>query len=184
MVKGHPTVTDRLHSADEAVFRFVADWETPVLDATLPKLSEAANYSRLWILTSVVLGVFGGERGRRVAVSGLAAVGVTSALTNIFLKAATRRARPQTEVPGERRLDHPGSSSFPSGHTASAAAFSGVVGRELPALWIPLNLAAGAVGLSRVYTGVHYPGDVVVGWIVGKGVAAATRSVARRFFET
>jgi diacylglycerol kinase family enzyme len=72
-----------------------------------------------------------------------------------------------------RRL--PTSTSFPSGHTASAAAFATAVGMELPRLRWPLAAAASAVGFSRVYTGVHYPGDVLAGAALGIGVATATR---------
>jgi undecaprenyl-diphosphatase len=50
----------------------------------------------------------------------------------------------------------------------------------LPKLRLPLRVAAGVVSFSRVYTGVHYPGDVVVGATVGALVGRATSKVARR----
>ncbi|HEY6627494.1 MAG TPA: phosphatase PAP2 family protein [Acidimicrobiia bacterium] len=176
-----PNTVDLLLDLDETIFRQVADWKSPILDGTLPSLSEIASYSRIWIGVSLGLTAFGGAKGRRSAVLGMAAIGVTSALTNIALKGVTNRKRPQREVPAARRLVHPESTSFPSGHTASAAAFSGVVGREMPGLWLPLNALAGLVGFSRIYTGVHYPGDVLAGWLVGKLVAAMVRWVSRRF---
>ena len=83
-------------------------------------------------------------------------------------------------VPEARRLSQPGSSSFPSGHTASAAAFSGVVGRQLPGLRLPINVLAATVGFSRTYTGVHYPGDVAAGWLLGKGIAAIVVRISAR----
>jgi len=61
----------------------------------------------------------------------------------------------------------PTSTSFPSGHSASAAAFAVAVGDVVPALRVPLTAAAGTVAFSRVYTGVHYPGDVLVGVVTG-----------------
>ena len=127
---------------------------------------------------AAVLAVFGGPKGRRTAAEGLAAVGVTSFLANVVLKGVTRRHRPTDPVPADRSLPKPESSSFPSGHTASAAAFSGVVGRAYPRLWLPLNALAATIGFSRVYTGVHYPGDVLAGWLLGKGVASVTLRVA------
>ncbi len=173
------TAADFLLDLDESTFRQIAAWKSPVFDRTLPNLSEAASYSRIWLGASLALAAFGGARGRRSAVLGMTAVGVTSALTNVALKGMTSRPRPRGEVPAARRLDHPESTSFPSGHTASAAAFSGVVGQEMPGLWLPLNALAGLVGFSRVYTGVHYPGDVLVGWMVGKTVAGLVRLTAR-----
>lgn len=171
---------ERLYDLDEAVFAEVADWPSPALDRLLPALSEAANYSRLWMVSAAGMAMFGGRRGRQTAITGMVAVGVTSALANIVAKGLTRRGRPTAEVPESRRLEHPESSSFPSGHTASAAAFSGVVGHEIPALWLPVNALAATVGFSRIYTGVHYPGDVVAGWILGKTVAFVVLKGAKR----
>jgi undecaprenyl-diphosphatase len=62
----------------------------------------------------------------------------------------------------------PDSTSFPSGHTASAFAFAEGVGRVIPALGLPLRVAAVAVGYSRVHVGVHYPGDVAAGALIGR----------------
>lgn len=181
MADQHPdAVIGRLVALDEAVFSAVASWEAPALDDTMPVLSEVANHSKLWMGTSLLLAAFGGTRGRRTAIEGMAAVGITSALANLVLKGLTRRTRPGSPVPEERRLEQPTSTSFPSGHTASAAAFSGVVGIRIPVLWAPINLLAAAVGFSRVYTGVHYPGDVVAGWAVGRVVAHLVLAVSRR----
>jgi len=73
----------------------------------------------------------------------------------------------------------PSSSSFPSGHSASAFAFAAAVGDTVPPLALPLRLLAGAVAYSRVHTGVHYPGDVVVGSLIGAGVGDMTATVGR-----
>ena len=129
---------------------------------------------------AALLAIFGGAKGRRTAIEGMVAIGVNSFVVNIPLKSAVRRKRPTDEVPEERRLVKPESYSFPSGHTASAAAFSGVVGRAYPKLWLPINALAAMVGFSRVYTGVHFPGDVLGGWIVGRGVAFVVNRVAIR----
>jgi undecaprenyl-diphosphatase len=72
----------------------------------------------------------------------------------------------------------PRSTSFPSGHAASAFAFATGVGSDMPALSLPLHAAAAVVAYSRVHTGVHYPGDVVVGSVTGAAlgqVAVALR---------
>jgi undecaprenyl-diphosphatase len=74
----------------------------------------------------------------------------------------------------------PSSSSFPSGHSASAFAFATAVGGEIPALAPVLVPMAATVAYSRVHTGVHYPSDVAAGFVVG--VACGT--VARRLRRT
>lgn len=169
-----------LHELDVNIFESVAEFHAPGLDQVIPALSNAANYSRLWIASSAVIAIAGGVRGRRAAVMGLAAIGVTSFVANAVVKPVARRRRPQSPVPEERRLVQPKSTSFPSGHTASAAAFSGIVGSEMPILRVPLDALALSVGFSRVYTGVHYPGDVLAGWILGHAVGIALRETAVR----
>jgi undecaprenyl-diphosphatase len=61
----------------------------------------------------------------------------------------------------------PGSTSFPSGHSAAAFAFTTGVCEEMPALAPVLVPIAGAVAYSRVHTGVHYPSDVAAGAVIG-----------------
>lgn len=175
------SIRGRLHALDVGVFERVADFHAPALDRALPRLSEAASYSRLWIAISLLLAACGSRRWRRTAIAAMTAVAATSAIANVAVKLTVRRRRPDLEVPRGRRLKQPGSSSFPSGHAASAAAFSGVIGREIPQMWLPVNALAGTVAFSRVYTGVHYPGDVIAGWLLGKSVAGVARRLLHRF---
>ncbi len=74
----------------------------------------------------------------------------------------------------------PRSSSFPSGHTAAAIAFATGVGHVSPAAAVPLHGLAALVGYSRVHTGVHFPGDVIVGALLGGVLAEATVHVVER----
>ncbi len=68
----------------------------------------------------------------------------------------------------------PASSSFPSGHSAAAFAFATGVASVLPVAAMPLRGLAALVAYSRVHTGVHYPGDVIVGALLGTALAQAT----------
>ena len=73
----------------------------------------------------------------------------------------------------------PESHSYPSGHAASAFAFSTAVGATVPQLDTVLRLLATTVAYSRVHTGVHYPGDVIAGAAIGAGVGTVVRHLAR-----
>ena len=144
-------------------------------------LGDAANYSRLWISIAAILAVFGGSRGRRAAGDGMTAVALAAAVANGPAKLLVRRPRPGSDAdPALIRM--PRSSSFPSGHSASAFAFATAASIEMPLLWPLLYPLAGAVAYSRVHTGVHYPSDVAAGAVIGVGSAALVhrRRVAAR----
>ena len=167
---------------DRAVYGAIANTPTPTIDEPLRRLSNLAGRSKLWLGVAGVLFGLGGPTGRRVAVTGVVAVGVTSAVVNLPIKFAARRARPDRDtagVPGQRRVPMPETTSFPSGHSASGFAFAGAVGASLPGLAVPLRGLAALVAYSRVHTGVHYPGDVLVGSLLGTTIGQATAVAAR-----
>ena len=173
-----------LASIDRAVYTAIARTETPSLDRAMRRLSSAADYSKLSLTAAGALTLCGGSRGRGAAVSGLASVAVTATVVNTLIKPLGRRRRPDQaaeDIPLERRGRMPSSRSFPSGHTAAAVAFAHGVSRVMPWAGVPLHALAAAVGYSRVHTGVHYPGDVLAGAVLGSMIADATAgSVERR----
>ena len=176
----HVAIRRELGRADRAVYRAVADFSTPVLDVPLRRISDFANHSKPWFLVAGALAVFGGTPERVAALSGVGAIGLTSFVVNQPMKLARRRERPDRPllgVPESRWVLMPTSTSFPSGHSASAAAFAVAVGHLLPWTRWPLRTAAAAVAFSRVYTGVHYPGDVIIGAAVGALIGTATARV-------
>jgi len=159
---------------DTAVYAAVAGTETPALDAAMRELSRAADHSKLWIGAAAGLAVFGGAGGRHAATRGLVSLGFASAFANLVAKPLTVRRRPERqelEVLARRHVPMPRSSSFPSGHTASAFAFATGAGVAQPALSAPLRALATLVGYSRVHTGVHYPADVLAGAFIGVSAA-------------
>jgi len=178
------TVLREFDLIDRALYGAVAATETPSLDHAMRRLSCAADYSKLSMTAAAVLACCGGARGRQAALCGLASVATTATVVNVAVKPLSRRRRPDRtagEVPVDRHVRMPGSRSFPSGHTAAAVAFAGGVGRVLPAAGIPLHALAALVGYSRVHTGVHYPGDVIGGALLGAMISDVTAGwVARR----
>jgi membrane-associated phospholipid phosphatase len=172
-----------LGAVDRAVYEAVARTPTATLDGPVRQLSGAADKSRLWLGIAAAVALVGGDRGRRAALEGVVAIAVTSATVNLGVKPVARRRRPDRAQPArfeDRHVPMPRSASFPSGHAASAFAFAYAVGRHLPALAVPIRLLATAVAYSRIHTGVHYPGDVVIGSVTGAGTAAMVAAVADR----
>jgi len=173
----------RLGSYDRAVYGSVAGLSTQLLDAPLREISDFANHSKPWLLVAGSLALLGGRPGRRGAITGLAAIGTASLLVNQPMKIAGARPRPDWDalrVPHPRRVRMPSSTSFPSGHSASAAAFAVAVGDLLPEYRLPLRVAASIVAFSRVYTGVHFPSDVLVGAAAGALVGRLASRAMRR----
>lgn len=105
------------------------------------------------------------------------AIAGASASANLIGKRLFPRRRPAAEeVPIRRRLiKRPTSSSFPSGHSASAAAFATAVAMEAPSAGVFVGGLAALVAYSRVHTGVHWPSDAGAGALIGAGAAMATR---------
>jgi undecaprenyl-diphosphatase len=190
---GHPLAArtsgllHRLGALDRTAYVAVARLSTPALDVPLSRLSHFANHSKPWFAVAGLLAAFGGPTGRRAALTGVAAIGAASLVVNQPMKLAGNRARPDRaghEVPEARWVTMPTSTSFPSGHSASALAFAVAVGDVVPALRWPLRAAGSTVAFSRVYTGVHYPGDVLVGAatgaVLGRLVSRLGERVAQR----
>jgi YegS/Rv2252/BmrU family lipid kinase len=175
--------------ADARLFHRLVGLRSPGLDHAMWSVSRAANRGALWLSIAGLLAKFGGRRGRRAAARGAVAIGITSAVVNGPLKLVSRRRRPEVALHLPRRglIATPRSSSFPSGHAASAAAFATAVAAEYPRMAVPIAPLAALVAYSRVHTGVHYPGDVVAGAAVGaaSGIVAGrvVRAVERRLEE-
>jgi membrane-associated phospholipid phosphatase len=166
-------VRRELEALDVAVYAAIAASPTPTLDRSFSALSRAADHSKLWFAAAGVLAA-SGARGRRAAASGLASVLVTSSVVNLALKPLGARRRPDRalhRVPVARHVDMPRSTSFPSGHSASAFAFAAGVGKVHPPAGIPLHAVAALVAYSRVHTGVHYPIDAIAGAVLGGALA-------------
>ena len=169
---------------DVAVYAAIAATPTPAMDAALRRLSRAADHSKLWIACSALSAAFGGERGRRAAAAGLASIAVTSAVVNLVLKQLGNRRRPDRgayAVPVTRQVDMPSSTSWPSGHAASAFAFTTGFGGVWPEAGIPLSVIASLVAYSRVHTGVHYPSDAIAGALSGMALAQLVVAGSRRW---
>ncbi len=165
------------HRLDASLYAAVAAGSTPSLDRPIGIVSNTANMSKPWIATSAALALLGGKRGRRAALFGLASLTVASTVVNVAIKPRSRRRRPDRAAAGvikARHVSMPSSTSFPSGHSASAFAFALGVGHVIPAAGAALALPASLVAYSRVHSGVHYPGDVIVGSLSGALLAKAT----------
>ncbi|MCA3748687.1 MAG: phosphatase PAP2 family protein [Rubrobacter sp.] len=161
-----------LRDADRALFRAIFRVKWAPLTVLMRWFTVAGTAGALWGVLAAVAFLLTGMRPLSlvipwgaVAVSWLVAEGA---------KYLFNRARPfiwDTEI--APLIKTPSSSSFPSGHSATAAAGAITLSVLYPGLW-PLFVAAGfMVILSRVYLGVHFPLDVLAGSAIGTVAAGA-----------
>jgi diacylglycerol kinase family enzyme/membrane-associated phospholipid phosphatase len=138
----------------------------PAVDVGYARLSNAANRSVLWFSIAAGLVIIGRHRA---AARGSASLIVSSILANLVGKQVFGGDRPiLKDIPVGRRLKKmPTSPSFPSGHSASAAAFATGVSLESPRIGLVVAPVAAAVAYSRLHTGAHWFSDVVGGTALG-----------------
>jgi undecaprenyl-diphosphatase len=173
---------DTIQALDEQALRWLLGHRTEFLSRCFRDLTALGSTAVLALLALFALGLLLLEgRYRKAALLALVLVGAYFAVD--ALKTFFARPRP---VPGAEAIPMPGSPSFPSGHTLLAttaylAAALCVRGqtpgsgrrRAGPYVMAWAVLLSLLVGVSRLYLGVHYPSDMLGGWLLGLGFAAA-----------
>jgi len=162
------------------------DGSSPVLDFLMPLVSSPEHYPAVLIpagLAAVALLAWlllrDGTRGRLTVVALVLAVGAADLTAAQILKPSVGRLRPCRPEAGVDGVIVRGScrgrNGFPSNHAANTAAAAAVLGVRFRRRWWIGAAVAAVVGYSRVYLGVHYPGDVLAGWTLGAlfGLVAA-----------
>jgi undecaprenyl-diphosphatase len=147
------------------------------LDPVFVVVTTIGNVGLVWIVLAAVLAI----AWRRLHVFLLVTAGVFLAdLLALGVKVLTDRARPYAAEPDpEPLVDAALDLSFPSGHAATSFAGATLLASRVPRFAVPLFLLAAAVAWSRIYVGVHYPADVLVGALLGTVVGAALVYVER-----
>lgn len=145
----------------------------------LPAISKVADRGLVWPALGGVLCLH--RATRRAGASGIGAVLVCSAVTGV-LQAAVDRDRPSRlkSLVARGSATRPGSSSFPSTHTANAFAFASAASCLSPALGVGLFPFAAAISAARVGMAHHYPSDVLAGSFIGAVVGVSLGVAIRR----
>jgi undecaprenyl-diphosphatase len=163
----------RLHHHDERALHAMVQRRHPRLDRAMHAVTHLGDAA---VTIAVTLALLLG------AVPALRAAGVRAAFALVashavvqLLKRTITRARPRMPEGFAALVQPPDHFSFPSGHAASSLSVALAVAALLaPAPAAALVALALVVGLSRCYLGVHYPGDVIAGWMLALlGVLAA-----------
>jgi undecaprenyl-diphosphatase len=154
-----------IYQWDTSLFYFInLNLQNYYFNATMPIITNAGT-NTFWLVICVILFVFGGEKAKKAAVLCVMALTLGYFLSE-FLKYAVDRPRPDTVLSGVHLLSNINGGSFPSGHSITSFAACTMLGVKLGYLYIFLLLAS-LVAFSRIYLGVHYPSDVIVGALIG-----------------
>jgi len=165
-----------LADADEKARALIYGRRTPMLDATLPALTDlgstyavAGASAALWSL------------GRKRLAREVAMVGGIAWMIAQAAKPLYKRARPYDAGAVELHVRRPAGLSYPSGHPAVAAAITRVLDRDVHgAPSRVIQRIPRMVAFSRVYVGAHYPTDVIGGLLIGRAVGDLWVRYAKR----
>ncbi len=163
---------------DAVIRAYVHSFSSPTLTELSGSLNRLGSWKAIYFMTAVVAGALLLLGNRAVAFRLLLVMGVALA-ANSFVKLVVARQRPEPFFGIA-----PDSYSFASGHALFSACFFGFIGllvsSGLPDRWqravvlIPTALLIGAIGVSRIYQGVHYPSDVLAGFALAALILCAT----------
>lgn len=161
-----------LSNLDQALFFFVNhSMQNIVFDVLMPILTDLNKQKVILLSVAVVLIwmlVRGGITGRSAAVVLIITIIFSDQLNSSWVKHIFERVRPCHVLDDVHLLVSCGSGySFPSSHAVNNAAGVVVLSFFYRRWTWAFVLFAGLVGFSRVYVGVHYPFDVLAGFLLG-----------------
>jgi undecaprenyl-diphosphatase len=140
----------------------------PFFDLLMPAITNVSNFYPIYVLLLGLLAWRGGAKGRWCVLLMLLAVAVADPISSRIIKESVGRLRPCATLADVRLLVPCGAGkSFPSSHAVNNFAAAVVAGHFYPRARIFLLIYAALVAFSRVYVGVHYPGDVLGGAAIG-----------------
>ncbi len=161
-------IIEKIYEFDHSVLLFIQehmrlDFLTPVMEVS----SLLVNIGAVWIILSIALIIF--KKTRMIGIMTLSSLAFCICINNIFVKHLVARARPfNTYSDLIPLIEKPTDYSFASGHTTASFASAGILARFLQKPLAVLIVAFSVlVAFSRLYLGVHYPTDVICGFLIG-----------------
>ncbi|SMF95711.1 undecaprenyl-diphosphatase [Methylomagnum ishizawai] len=160
-----------IHQYDVSMFYWVMARKHLAFFTQISRWVSRSGDGGLYALFAVYLFYTGLPADRLFLTTGLAAF-LLERPVYFVLKNWFKRNRPQDALFDFRSFIIPSDQfSFPSGHTSAAFLMATLLTYFHPALAVPAYLWASGVGLSRIFLGVHFPSDILVGATMGTSIA-------------
>jgi undecaprenyl-diphosphatase len=156
-------------------------FSSPFLDKVMPIITRLGDDGIFWIILAIIFLCF--RKTRKMGFSSALAMLIGLIVVNVVLKNAVGRIRPYEVNPSvtllvERLSDY----SFPSGHTAVSFEAATAIFIRNKKLGIPSLILATLIAFSRLYLYVHYPTDVLAGFVIGVAIAILASFVVDKIY--
>ncbi|MFM8771966.1 MAG: phosphatase PAP2 family protein [Candidatus Kapaibacterium sp.] len=176
-----------LVSWDIHAFLFVnKNLSNDLFDVVMPIVTTTKNWLPIFLVSMGLLVLRGyrsrtegGNRPILCAVVLVLSVAAADQLSHRLLKETIQRARPYQTLSEVHQLVGSGGGSFPSNHAMNSAIIAVILSTFFPRLRIVWWSYAAVIGFSRMYCGVHYPSDVLGGYVIGVLWALLVLNVVR-----
>lgn len=174
-----------LSSLDRQIFYFVnVGCANPVTDLIMPIITSDWVLRIVYAAAMILLWWKGTKERRILVVCSVIVIAITDLVVSSLLKPLIDRPRPCHVLSGIHLLVNCGAGlSMPSSHAANAFGQALFWGMTTSRWRWHLVVAAFLVAISRVFVGVHYPADVLVGSAVGAVLGAAMYVLVRLFMR-
>ena len=162
-----------LDNIDKGLIVWLHENHVPILNQIMPFITDADNWTIPILFLILYLGFFKGKRGKIALCLLIISLSINDSICAQILKPTFERVRPShMSIEGLNLLVSKGGKwSMPSNHASNmfslAVILSYFFGRFKPTLFFLATI----IGISRVYVGVHYPGDVIIGALVGYSIS-------------
>lgn len=173
----HHTMLQFIATGDHKLMRRVNKWPAPKWIRLWAIAATRAGDGWLWYLVGLSILLLGGE-ARLTAIASAGSAALVGVGLFVALKKISGRKRPcEIEPHVWAHLLPPDQFSFPSGHTITAFAVAISLGEFYPALFPALLFCALSIASSRILLGMHFLSDVIVGALLGTGLAMTSHAL-------
>ena len=162
-----------LDNIDRGLLVWLHENHVPILNQVMPFITDADNWTIPILFLILYLGFFKGKRGKIALCLLIISLSINDYICAQILKPTFERVRPShMSIKGLNLLVSKGGKwSMPSNHASNMFSLAVILSYFFGRFKLTLFFLATIIGISRVYVGVHYPGDVMIGALVGYSIS-------------